>query len=122
MAGEEILFKKINNPVEFRKNLLEASKQLIHGLQKYESLKAVRTKKAEQIARLKSIVREINILNSKLKKEFPDLVFKIAKVKKASGEKTEKEAKKGVKKKENRELVDLERQLKEIEKKLENVS
>lgn len=130
MASEELLFKKIDDPSGFRRNILEASKQMIHGLQKFERLKAVRSKKAEHVARLRNIVREISTLNAKLKKEFPDIIFKRTQVKKEKKEPKEKAAKKGKKgeakeekgKKESRELVDLERQLKDIEKKLESVS
>ncbi|PIN86331.1 hypothetical protein COV19_06010 [Candidatus Woesearchaeota archaeon CG10_big_fil_rev_8_21_14_0_10_44_13] len=126
MASEEILYQKIENPVEFRRNLLESSKQVIRSLQKYERLKAVRLKKAEQISKLRNIVREISILNSKLKKEFPDLIFKAQKAAKPQEKRSEK--KKAEKKeeqldrKETRELVDLEKQLKDIEKKLETIS
>lgn len=124
MADEEILFKKIDNPFELRRSLLEASKQMIHGLQKYERLKSIRTKKAEEVSKLKSTLREINLLNAKLKKEFPDLLFKTQKAKeekgKAKAEKKKEEAK--PEKKDSRELVDLEKQLKDIEKKLESIS
>lgn len=127
MAGEELLFKKIDSPVEFRRNILEASKIVVHSLQKYERLKAVRIKKAELVIKLKDLVREIDMLTTKLKKEFPDLIFKtkeikreLKKEKKEPESKKEKEAKPD--KKPSRELVDLEKQLKEIESKLESIS
>ncbi|MFC1732749.1 hypothetical protein ACFL6I_20810 [candidate division KSB1 bacterium] len=128
MTSEQLLFKKIDNPVEFRRNLLEASKQMIHGLQKYEKLKVVRVRKAEQISKLKSLIKEINSLNSKMKKEFPDLIFKKTQVKKEKKKVEVKSEKKAVKKavapekKGNRELTDLENQLKDIETKLQNIS
>ena len=71
-----VLFKKIDGPLGLRRSVLESSKQMVHGLQKYERLKAVRVKKAQEIARLKILIKEINNLTAKLKKEFPDLVFK----------------------------------------------
>ena len=128
MADEEILFKKIDNPFELRRNLLEASKQMIHGLQKYERLRAIRVRKAEEIIKLKSIVKEINALNAKLKKEFPDIIFKTTKLKEAkeervkAKEKVEKKKEAMPERKESRELVDLEKQLKDIERKLETIS
>ena len=128
MVEEGILFKKIDNPFELRRNLLEASKQMIHGLQKYERLRAIRVRKAEEIIKLKSIVKEINALNAKLKKEFPDIIFKTTKLKEAkeervkAKEKVEKKKEAMPERKESRELVDLEKQLKDIERKLETIS
>lgn len=122
---QEILYQKIDNPVEFRRNMLESSKQVIRALQKYEKLKAVRVKKAEQVSKLRGIVREISTLNIKLKKEFPDLLFKPAKVKKEARKEEKKKAEKSEEKpekRETRELVDLEKQLKDIERKLESIS
>ncbi|MFO8016946.1 MAG: hypothetical protein R6U32_07645 [Candidatus Woesearchaeota archaeon] len=144
MPTEEILYKKIDDPVNFRRQLLEASKQMIHALQRYEKLKKTRTKKAEQINKLKSIVRELNDLVSKLKKDFPDVTFKSKKGEskkegkkgqgkkgqgkkggksgKAKGEEEKEETGAEKKPRESKEMHDLENQLKDIEKKLENIS
>lgn len=129
MEGEEILFRKIDSPVESRRNLLGASKDIIHSLQRYEKLKAIRVKKAERILKLKALVMSISGLTGRLRKEFPDIIFKSKQAPKKEADKKKKDEKKQDdkkprmdEKKASREMFDLEKQLKDIEKKLEGMS
>ena len=47
MKNEEVFYVEIPDPVGFRRSLLEASRDLLRGLQKYEDLKKVRKDKAK---------------------------------------------------------------------------
>lgn len=63
----------IKQPTEFRRNLLESTKLLIQGMQKYEHFKALRADKTHMIARLKDITHDINSMTARLKTVLPSL-------------------------------------------------
>ncbi len=61
----------IQNPSEIRRNVLESTKFLIQVLKKYEQLSETRTKKTEEIDKLKVILGDINTLFSQIKEDLP---------------------------------------------------
>lgn len=67
----EEFYVNIENPAEFRRKLLETSKEVVIALQKFERLKASRIKRLENYDQLRMNIREINELVAKLKKELP---------------------------------------------------
>jgi hypothetical protein len=69
--GDDQYFVQIRDPVDVRRSILGSSKQIIHVLQRYERIKALRVKKLEKISLLRALNKEINLLMAKLKKEFP---------------------------------------------------
>lgn len=72
MADEkEQFYVSISSSTDFRKDLLETTKSLIHLLQKYERYKNLRVEKIAEIYRLKEQVKELQTLNNKLKSELP---------------------------------------------------
>ncbi|MCX6706945.1 MAG: hypothetical protein NT001_02280 [Candidatus Woesearchaeota archaeon] len=129
MADKDMFYVEIHHPIDFRRSLLEASRDLLRALQKFEDLKKVREDKIKEVAKLKATVRDINSLLNQAKNHVPALNIKLPEPPKA--EKKAKEEKKPaahahhakkkdvkVQYKASREVTDLENQLKEIEGKL----
>ncbi len=67
----------IENPGNVRKGILEASKELIQILQRYEKLKAIRAEKYAQTARLKAIYDDVIAMLSDVKAELPAMDVKV---------------------------------------------
>ncbi len=67
----------IENPSTVRRGILEASKELIQILQRYEKLKAIRTEKYIQTAKLKAIYDEVIELLADIKTELPPMDVKV---------------------------------------------
>ena len=61
----------IQDPVQFRRSLLEAVKAMVEVLQSIELLSKTRKEKAEAIARLRILEKEISSLFAKLKSYLP---------------------------------------------------
>ena len=61
----------LHYPREFRRTLLEASKSMIYGLQRYHKIKMIREEKRKHILQLKAQLREITFLLGKLKETLP---------------------------------------------------
>ncbi|MFC1753151.1 hypothetical protein ACFL96_07115 [Thermoproteota archaeon] len=126
MTDKDVFYVEIHNPVDFRRSVLEASRDLLRGLQKYEDLKKVRNKKLKEISILKSVIKEINSLVNQARNVLPSVnapVPDIPKVKVVNIKKTATPAKKGAKKGVKAEpkigeVAELETQLKDIEGKL----
>ncbi len=136
MKNEEVFYVQIQNPTEFRRSLLEASRDMLRGLQKYEDLKKIRAKKEKEISHLKSVIKEINNLVNQAKNSLPSVSVKVAEQAKPKKEKKTKKGKKKASKKKSgkagkketeaepkkegkpKEVKELESQLKEIEGKL----
>jgi len=68
---KDIFYVGVKSPDDFRKDLLEGTKSIIHLLQRYERFKKVRIEKIEEILKLREIVSELNLLNKKLKSSLP---------------------------------------------------
>ncbi|MFH1591220.1 MAG: hypothetical protein ABIC95_04810 [archaeon] len=80
----EPYYVPVKDSVDIKRNVLEASKQLIHSLQKLEALKAVRYQKTETLAKIKTVMKEIEGLNTelklllpKVKEQVPEHVFNL---------------------------------------------
>ena len=141
MASEDSLFIRIDDPVEFRKSLLESSRNIVHGLQAYERIKVLRVQKLEMMAQLRDVMKDVSSLSNRLNGQLPAVEIKQPE-KRAAEKKAVKPAKKEqeVKKKETTkaadvvkkegaeskssgkdDLADLEKQLKMIEQKLSSL-
>ncbi|NQU98125.1 hypothetical protein HQ533_01545 [Candidatus Woesearchaeota archaeon] len=130
----EDFFRRIENPNDIRRRVLESSKEIIQNLKSYQKILKIREQKSEKIKELKLRLKEINIFLDKLKDEFPtELISKFEEEKKKKekpsrkkkGQKGKKTSKKqAVKKKiiEPSELTKLESALSSIESKLKTLS
>ncbi len=72
---EEALYVNVKKPLELRRNILEASKDVLYTLQKLERIKQLRKEKNELIKTLKVQIGEINILTTKLAEHLPEMTF-----------------------------------------------
>ena len=68
---EEVFYVGMKDPIEVRRSILESSKEMVQYLQRAERFKKVRAKKAEQLARLRAIMKDISLLARKLKSALP---------------------------------------------------
>ena len=124
---EDLFFVEVKDPVSVRRDVLEAQKIVIESLQRYENIKLLRTKKLENINKLRSILKESSKLFSNLKAALPQTSIKavvevkkkpevVEEVKKAKVKETKK-----VKKRTISELEKLEAELSAIENKLSSL-
>lgn len=68
-------FVLLHYPEEFRRALLEASRTTIYSLQRYHRIKLLREQKKQEIARVKSQLKELTFLVGKLTEQLPpDLI------------------------------------------------
>jgi hypothetical protein len=124
---KELFFVDIKDPVDVRRNVLEAQKEVVECLQKYEKIRSIRARKIEEIHKLKSAIKELLKLISNLKAAFPQAKIREAvkikrKVKKKVGKKKgEKEEEKKEARKPISELQKLESELGAIEGKLDSL-
>ena len=77
MKEQNVYFVEVAGSTDIRRSLLESSKQLVQILKRYEILKGIRVEKVEQIAKLKKISKEINLLATRLRKEFPETKLRV---------------------------------------------
>jgi hypothetical protein len=127
--AEENFYIGIQNPDEIRRYLLESSKEMITTLKKYEEFKRTRMEKAELVAKFNQIMKQINILANRLKKQFPEAGIRVptlniqeeAKAAKTREMKTRMPERAERKKEALSELEKLEEELKGIERKLNNL-
>lgn len=126
----ENFFRKIENPNEVRRKVLESSKETIHTLKGYQKIVDIREKRRNQVRKLNIQLKEINMFVDKLKDAFPsELLAKLEKENKQEKSKTKKGKKKGkaaAKKKtknlpEPSEVTKLENTLSDIEDKLKRL-
>ncbi len=115
------LFVKFEDPISFRKAILEASKEILISLQDYENFKAIKQQKAELIAKLKEQIAEINVLLNELRKNLPKTGAIKAKVKATFKPAAKPVVIKTVAKAESNELKNIEQQLADIEAQLSNL-
>ncbi|MFH1053317.1 MAG: hypothetical protein V1740_02760 [Candidatus Woesearchaeota archaeon] len=113
--AEEMFFVGIPNPNEIRRYLLESSKSMIQSLKKYEELKKIREEKVLQMNKFNQIMKQIDLLNKRLKKEFPKISVRLPSISLNEGEKVV------VKKVKGGELDQLENELADIESKLNDM-
>ena len=68
---EDVFYVGVKSPDDFRKDLLEGTKSVIHLLQRYERFKKVRIEKIEETLKLREVISELMLLNKKLKASLP---------------------------------------------------
>jgi len=82
MAGEkgekqDILYVGVQNPIEVRRTILEATKDVVEMLQKYERFRAVKQEKINTVNVLQEQIKEITKLINKLKADLPKVDIRI---------------------------------------------
>ena len=120
---------QISDPKMLRKDVLENLREIIVFMQGYEKFRAVQQEKVSIFAELKSHINGLADLNNKLKRYFPKgnmpaITKKENLVLLEEEEETVKEERKVIaepKEKKNKELDELENQLKDIEKQLQKI-
>ncbi|MFH1590003.1 MAG: hypothetical protein ABIB43_05535 [archaeon] len=128
MADE--FFRRIENPNDTRRNILESSRNIIQNLKGHRKILEIREKKNDAIRILKIELKEINVLTDKIRDSFPAELLKQfeeekkkkVNKKKTKGKKTPDNKKTTAKLPEVSEVNRLEKQLSDIEKKLQNLS
>ena len=114
---QQTFFVKIENPIQTRKDILLAIRNVLQALQKQDKINNIRIKKAKELSLLKSNIKESQRLLLNIKKILPNAPVTSLKLK-APKEKKREEQSKNI----NRDDVDrLERQLSDIEKKLNQI-
>ena len=116
--------------MKIRKNMLETLKSILEILQRFERFKGIRSRKLENIQKLRGLLRDANRLMGGLKLKLPKTNLR-AVVLKETPKQAKKKQKKGKKektveqkpaKKDRTELERLEDELNAIEGKLKNLS
>lgn len=74
---EDVFFVGVKDPVEMRRHVLEIAKGSIQTLQLFEKFRGIRDEKIKYISHLKSDLREISRLISKLKNSLPKAKLRI---------------------------------------------
>jgi len=69
---EDVVYVGIDDPVSLRRDLLEASKSLVHVLKGQHSLRETRNEKHKLIEQLRGMVTEINVLLDDAKSLLPE--------------------------------------------------
>ena len=69
--NEEAYFVHVKNPVDFRRNLLESSREIIHLMQDYQNLLDLRDKRLNKENAFKEELKEITLLVNSLEKRLP---------------------------------------------------
>ena len=66
-------YMSINDPREFRKELLSSSKSVIQLLQRYDTIREIRGEKMKLTHQFSRIMEEIQMLSGKLRKVLPQV-------------------------------------------------
>jgi len=133
---DEVFFVGITDPIELRRTLLEASKDIVQDLQHFQQYVGARRERKKLVEELKHEMVEIHRLVGSLKKELPSVAIRAQKVPLPQHEEVPKKKKKqhhkkkakapkklpGMKKQEVHELEKLESELTDIESKLGGLS
>jgi hypothetical protein len=112
-------FVSVKSPLEFRRQVLEASKKTIYCLQNYQQILLIREKKIKEMSALKHSIKELMFLNRKFNDKLPkydkELLHDVKKISKETESAfkeyraIERKAPKVEKPKLNKEKTDLER-------------
>jgi hypothetical protein len=126
MAEEDAFYMAIQEPRDFRRELLESNKKILQMLQRLEYIKQLRVKKIELMFNYSETMNQISMLSNKLKRTVP--VTKLRNMPKVEMTKSEAKTvqlsagKKSTEEHVNsKELMNLKRELDEIEGKLANL-
>jgi hypothetical protein len=65
------VFIKVNNPIDFRRNTLEAGRNAVLAQKSSKEIESLRKQKRARINELKRLIGKINKLNIQLDKTFP---------------------------------------------------
>ena len=106
---KELFYIGLQQPSEFRKEVLQCSKDVITALKRYENIKEIRREKAETLIKVKSLFDHLTSLSNRLKQLLPKT--------KLPEEKREREPVPEIERPTT--LDKLEKQLEELEKKLQ---
>ena len=68
---DDVFFIQIQDPQEVRRNLLEASQQMVKGMKSYEKYKHIKGEKLRHLDRLKKTTDDIKMLIGKLRTYLP---------------------------------------------------
>ncbi len=90
MGNAKDFYVGILNPKEVRRNVLEASKEFVQALQRYEKVKEIRENKQKAILELKSELAEVSNAIAALRTALPD--YKMSELPRKREEKKEKVA------------------------------
>ncbi len=67
----ETYFVYLKQPLEYRRHLLESSRKILFCLRSHQKIVLIRQKKLEEMAKLKTCVRELIYLNKKFNQKLP---------------------------------------------------
>ena len=113
----QTFFVRVENPIQTRKDILLAIRNVLQALQKQDKVNSIRIQKAKELAILRSNIKESQRLLLNIKKNMPStpaVSLKLTTPKEKAREKPKAEI--------QREDVNrLERQLSDIEKKLNQI-
>jgi len=113
---DDAFYVAVQNPRDFRRELLGAGKDVIRLIQKNEHIKEVRAEKIKKMFEFSDALSEIGMIMNKMKKVVP-----ATKLRKLSS-KLKKEKKEEPKKKKNNQLATLQKELELIESKLDGLT
>jgi len=71
LTDDELFYVGIVDPRHMRRSILEAEKELILNLKRFDGYKKLRDEKMANMFDLSKIFNEINLLNTKLRKSLP---------------------------------------------------
>ena len=80
---KDILFVKVNDSSEVRRDMLESIREILGILQRFEKFKESRKEKIHYISKLGKIVKSINKAMTNLKKSLPETKITAMKVSKS---------------------------------------
>lgn len=133
-SSSELLFVEIRDPTELRRNILESLKGILEVLQSFEKFKHIRAEKLENIAKLRSLMKDANRLMGNLKAKLPQTNIKATTIKDVETEprepskekkftaKKSKSVEQSTPRKEASDIKKLESELNAIESKLRNLT
>ncbi|MBI1971070.1 hypothetical protein HYS47_04945 [Candidatus Woesearchaeota archaeon] len=117
---DDLFFRKIDDPVDFRKAGLEALRETIHAMRRFDAVKKIRTEKVREVLKLRDKVQELNVDLHRLHDLLPDIEPEPKKEQQKARPAQEYQAPERQKGRED--IDELETQLKEIEKKLKDLN
>ena len=119
---EEVLFVKVNDPINMRRGILGCLKDIMSVLERFEKFKTSRERRFKDVAKLKQTLSDINKLISRLKSDLPKTSLKVEPIKSKKPEFTlPKKPKHVIHKREKSEFERLEAELADIEKKIRHI-
>lgn len=124
-----LFFVQIKDPVEVRRNILEALKEIVEVLQRFEKFKQLRHEKLDKISHLRVLLRQANRMLGDLRVKLPQTNLRAAVAREAPVHKVhhkKKKAKtseeKAPQKRELTHVEKLEAELSAIESKLKSLT